>query len=39
MNYDPLYGDIKIGLGCIPLLIIIIVLTCILTSSVWFLVR
>ena len=39
MNYDPLYGDIKIGFGCVTLLIFVILIACILSASVWFLVH
>ena len=40
MNYDPIYEDINIGLGCaIPMLLIAIIIACVLCSSVWFLVH
>jgi len=40
MNSEPLHEDIDIGLGCaIPLLMLAIIIACILSASVWFLVH
>ena len=40
MDYDPYIGNFKIGLGCaIPLLMLAIIIACILSASVWFLVH
>jgi hypothetical protein len=39
MDYDPYIGNFKTGFGCVTLLIFLSIIACILSASIWFLVR